>query len=651
MSLATRLFLPCLILPVVLLSGSAAFAQPQRQGAQRIWSETTARQFIHRYADPDEIRWGTQNNSFTWQAGYLMLAMEHLWRWTGDSAYLDYIRKYVDQNVDAEGRLRQFRPDALDNFIPGCACLLLYELTGEERYARAAETIRRGFDTYPRFDNGMFYHSARIRQVWVDGVFMGQIFLARYAAVMGHPDDFAEVVRQMQGITALCGKPDGHFVHAWDEGRGATPEVWSEGMGWLAVLWADVWDYLPERLEGREALLERLRLMCSGLKASQDPATGMWCQVVDKPAAPGNWNETSGTGMFLYLIQRSIDRGLIPAEEYQAVADRAYAGLVQKAVVNTDGFVNLLDCSSIGVKRSYEEYIAQPREVSTFAAYGSFLLGTGLWEHRLGRVAADFYATDYSGGKIFRFRDGRIVWEHDAPLSNDLQVLRDGGVLFTTGTGVLELDAEGREVLRYEAPCHVFACQRLPDGRTLVGECERGRLLELDARGRVVKTVNILPKGIKDGGMAFMRNARKLSNGHYLVAHYGEGKVTEYDARGRAVWSAATPGGAHSVQRLPDGHTLVSIADRDRNPRIIELDGDGQVVWSLTNDDLPGAPLRFCAGFQYYEGEGLYLTNWQGHQRGPAQAPALLVTRDKRLRAVLPPTPGVQSLSNIALVR
>ena len=371
------------ILSACVLLLAAASGLLSAQPRERIWSETTAKQFIHRYADPDEIRWGDQDNSFTWQAGYVMFAMEHLWRWTADPVYLDYIRKYVDQNVDGEGRLRQFKPDALDNFLPGYACLLLYELTGEPRYARAAETIRRGFDAYPRFDNGIFWHSARIRQAWVDGVFMGQIFLARYARTMGHPEDFAEVVRQMSGITALCGKPDGHFVHAWDETRGAYPEVWSEGMGWLAVLWADVFDYLPQDLPGRAQLLERLRLMCRGLKASQDPRTGMWCQVVDKPDAPGNWNETSGTGMFLYLIQSAIQRGFIPAEEYAGVVERAYAGLVTKAVVNTDGFVNLTDCSSIGVKRSYEEYIAQPREISTFAAYGSFLLGTGIFEHRL----------------------------------------------------------------------------------------------------------------------------------------------------------------------------------------------------------------------------------------------------------------------------
>ena len=64
----------------------------------------------------------------------------------------------------------------------------MYELTGEQRYAQAAETIRRGFDDYPRNKYGIFYHSKRIQQLWVDGVYMGQMFLARYAKTMGHPE-------------------------------------------------------------------------------------------------------------------------------------------------------------------------------------------------------------------------------------------------------------------------------------------------------------------------------------------------------------------------------------------------------------------------------------------------------------------------------
>lgn len=45
--------------------------------------------------------------------------------------------------------------------------LLLVLCSTANAQARSwSETIRRGFDAYPRFDNGMFWHSARIRQVW-----------------------------------------------------------------------------------------------------------------------------------------------------------------------------------------------------------------------------------------------------------------------------------------------------------------------------------------------------------------------------------------------------------------------------------------------------------------------------------------------------
>ena len=92
-------------------------------------------------------------------------------------------------------------------------------------------------------------------------------------------------------------------------------------MGWLAVLWSDVFDYMPRDQEGRGELVDVLKRMCKGLKESQDRNTGMWCQVVDKPYEQGNWNETSGTGMFMYLIQSAINKGFIPAEEYQEVVD------------------------------------------------------------------------------------------------------------------------------------------------------------------------------------------------------------------------------------------------------------------------------------------------------------------------------------------
>ena len=641
-----------LLLSLITIIVSTAYATP------RMYSEEAAKSFIISHPDPDVIRWGNQSNHFTWQAGYIMFAMEKLWRQTNDSTYLNYIRRYVDQNVDADGNVPNFSPRALDNFIPGYACLLMYELTKEARYAKAAETIRRGFDNYPRNKHNMFYHSHTIPQVWVDGVFMGQIFLARYAKTLGHPEDFEEVTRQIQGIFQLCGKDNGLLYHGWaEQGKAGwakeadnhSPEVWSEGLGWVAVLMADVFDFLPENQPDRDKLMANLQKMCRGLKESQDQKTGMWCQVVDKPIEPGNWNETSGTGMYIYLLQTAINKGYIPASEYQPVVDRAYQGIIQKAIRNSDGEYNLIDCSSIGIKGSYRDYISQPREISTYAAFGSFIIGTGIVEHHFHHhFPLNAYVTDYTQGKVLRLDNGQVAWEHAAPLSNDLSLLDNGNILFTTGDGVLELNSRGDTIFRYQSDCHVFACQRLPNGNTFVGECEKGRLLEVTPKGRIARAVVILPKGSKADDMAFMRNARWLPNGHYLVAHYRGEKAVEYDARGRVVWEVSTPGRAHSVIRLPNGNTIVSIADADKNPRIEEYTPDKQLVWRLTNDDLPGSPLRFMSGMQYIEGKGLLLTNWQGHGDKALQPHIMLVDRDKHIICTLPPIPGIKTVSNVA---
>lgn len=347
--------------------------------------------FIKRFPDPDSIHWTGQPNHFSWQAGYIMFTMEKLWHLTGEQRYFNYIRRYVDQQVDEKGNIPDFMPTALDNFLPGYAILFMYQQAGLEKYQIAAATIREGFKNYPRNSDGSFWHGDWAKhQLWVDGVFMGQMFLVRYGAVTGDKDGaFEEVTRQIKLVLSHCRKANGLLLHGWDESHAASwankqtglaSEVWSEGLGWFAVLMTDVLDWLPADHPDRPFLLDALRALCKGLKEVQDPKTGMWCQVVDKPDAPGNWNETSGTGMFTFLIRKSIDKGYIDRAEYLPVVQKAYAGLITKAVVAPDGCIAIQDCSSIGIMDNYQAYIKCPKEVNTFAGISSFMLGTSIME-------------------------------------------------------------------------------------------------------------------------------------------------------------------------------------------------------------------------------------------------------------------------------
>lgn len=51
----------------------------------------------------------------------------------------------------------------------------------------------------------------------------------------------------------------------------------------------------------------------------------------------------------------------------------------------------------------------------------------------------NFAGADYSQGIVFIMENNKIVWQHEAPESNDLWVLPNGNLLFSIGKGVLEV--------------------------------------------------------------------------------------------------------------------------------------------------------------------------------------------------------------------
>jgi hypothetical protein len=242
-----------------------------------------------------------------------------------------------------------------------------------------------------------------------------------------------------------------------------------------------------------------------------------------------------------------------------------------------------------------------------------------------------FVCTDYSAGKVFIVNpNGKVEWEYATSHCNDLWALPNGNLLFNTGHGVKEITRQKAIVFSYESPSEIYACQRLPNGNTFIGECNAGRLLEVAPDGKLVKEVRLLPAG-KDGGHLYIRNARQLANGNYLVAHYGEQVVREYNPEGRKVREIPAPGGPHSVLRLSDGNTLIACGDMAGGAHVTEVDRDGKTVWEVKADELPGIHLKFLAGLQRLPNGNTVLSNWLGHgQLG--KAPHLVeITRDKRV--------------------
>jgi hypothetical protein len=225
-----------------------------------------------------------------------------------------------------------------------------------------------------------------------------------------------------------------------------------------------------------------------------------------------------------------------------------------------------------------------------------------------------FACADYVQGKVFIVgTNGQVEWEFSAPSCDEIWGLPSGNLLFTTGHGVKEVTRDYKVVFNYESKSEIYACQRLANGNTFIGECNAGRLLEVEPSGKIAKEIRLLPEG-KDGGHLYMRNARRLANGHYLVSHYGEQVVREYDGQGKVLREIPAASGPHSVVRLPNEHTLIACGDMVKEgARVFEVDADGRTVWEIKSRELPNLSLKFMTGLQRLANGNTVMSNWQGH--------------------------------------
>jgi unsaturated rhamnogalacturonyl hydrolase len=348
---------------------------------------------------------GTPQDSlapWSYWKGYTLDGFEMLWRATGDKKYFDFIQREIDPFIDKQGHLVNVTLDSLDNTMSGNIVVGLFEQTHDPRYRLAATQIREAFDSFPRNPDGGFWHSTHLPgEMWIDGVFMGEMFLLRYGKSIGDRDYcFDEAARQIIVFAKHARKGNsGLYYHAWaakpelakvlsggkglwaDSQTGLSSEVWSEGLGWYALVVVEALADLPPDQPRRSEVLDIYMHLAAGLKRVQDPRTGGWFQVVDKGSRPDNWIDTSGSSMFTYALQRGIELGLLDAAEYGPVVSNGYRAITANARVNAQGLVDLKNtCDGVCVQAGYSDYVNYPRVLNAKEAVAGFLWATTIVE-------------------------------------------------------------------------------------------------------------------------------------------------------------------------------------------------------------------------------------------------------------------------------
>lgn len=192
--------------------------------------------------------------------------------------------------------------------------------------------------------------------------------------------------------------------------------------------------------------------------------------------------------------------------------------------------------------------------------------------------------------------DGSVEWGYKDG-SRDGFVLPTGNVLIAFADRVEEVTRDGQQVFLWKLSApngEISTAQRLYNGNTLVTELgPQPRLLEIRPDGTVAHEMTLQPE--TDNVHMQTRMARQLRNGNYLVPHLLAFALKEYSPDGTVVKTFRTDleelGGRPAENwpftaiRLDNGHTVVSLTHGNK---VVELDGEGKVVWSVTNEHVHG---------------------------------------------------------------
>jgi unsaturated rhamnogalacturonyl hydrolase len=399
------------LLALLVLSPLLAAAQPAEFGGATPleWSRRLAQSEMARRGDTLFLGGSNPRARWDYASSLFGLALLRLAERTGEPQFADYGAKTAESFIGPDGAIATYRRDEfnIDMIPPGKVLLVRWEQGHREaRFRTALETLRGQLRDHPRTSEGGFWHKLRYpHQMWLDGLFMASPFLAQYAKVFAEPALFDDAAHQIllmdrHGYDAKAGL----HRHAWDERReqpwadkatGRSPNFWARAEGWYAMALVDSLDFFPPTHPEVEQLNEVLRRTADGIVRWQDPATGVWWQVMDQGGRAGNYLEASASAMFVYSLAKGINRGYLPRETYLPAVLRGYAGLIREFIRPEDGTgrISLTRCCEVaglgytnaqGRARdgSFEYYVSEPVVDNDLKGVGPFILA-GLEVQRL----------------------------------------------------------------------------------------------------------------------------------------------------------------------------------------------------------------------------------------------------------------------------
>ena len=345
--------------------------------------------YINRLVDdsrPDAPMWNIENirmgkkPHWNYIDGCMVCAFMEIAEITGNRKYSDFVEEFIDYYVNDDGTIRGYDKEKynLDDVNEGRVLFPLYKKTGKEKYRLAIELQNSQLRDQPRTSTGNFWHKLIYpNQIWLDGLYMAQVFSAMYAKEFGG-GDYSDLLMQIKNVRKyMFDEKAGLFYHGLDCSRsifwadketGLSKNFWLRAIGWFTVSMVDIISIVDDEATKAE-ITAIFRETIDGILQYRHKESGMYYQVVNMGHREGNYLETSGSSMIAYAVMKGARIGALP-KEYWQLGKETFDGIKERYLtISDDGTLNLSGiCLVAGLgpenntrrDGSFEYYISEP---------------------------------------------------------------------------------------------------------------------------------------------------------------------------------------------------------------------------------------------------------------------------------------------------
>jgi len=240
------------------------------------------------------------------------------------------VREAIHRQVNGKPAITFEECDSVDPGANGIPILYAYELTGDERYKKAAEGLADWFlNRAPKTDEGLLYHNPHMRKTLIDGVY----HIAPFLAKAGY---HAEALKQIEGFRKIHYNEAARlYSQCWDDEKKVFEKAifWGGAQGWVACALVRTLRYLPASMREQKALLRGHLQELVDSCAKHQREDGLFHDIIDDPSS---FVETTAGLMLSFAIYSGVHDGFLD-RRYLPSADRMRRAAFDK--VDDEGFV------------------------------------------------------------------------------------------------------------------------------------------------------------------------------------------------------------------------------------------------------------------------------------------------------------------------